>query len=209
MKRLSVEEMNKILLEKIPLEERLRAVYLPIIAMDCACYLAEDLLAALRELRLENTKKVSRAIRGCIEGYRKDNLHAMRSDLYRSLSESTKDCYQWLSRDMTIYQLQYQQALLDRNLRFGLEAEKLVATAYVIRELVGLVLELDRSFSEGISDLLGKEINYVTEDNRYCLDMRKALNELFKVLNVPDDLRTVQTDMALKVFRNRLNSISI
>lgn len=46
-KKLSVEEMNKIVLEKIPLEERLRAVYLPIIAMDCACYLSEDLLTYL------------------------------------------------------------------------------------------------------------------------------------------------------------------
>ena len=110
-RKLSVEEMNKIILEKIPLEERLRAVYLPIIVMDCACYLSENLLLILRTLRLDDTKKTSRVIRSCVEGYRNDNYRIMRSDLYRDLSSSTKEFYNSLSRDITIYQIQYQQAL--------------------------------------------------------------------------------------------------
>lgn len=208
-RKLSVEEMNKIILEKIPLEERLRAVYIPIIAMDCACYLSEDLLTILRTLRLDNTKKTSRVIRECIEGYRKDNYYVMHSDLYRDLSNSTKQFYNSLSGDMTIYQLQYRQAMLDRKLSLSSEVEQLVSVAYIVRELVQFVLELDRQFSKRMSDLLGKNINYTTEDNHYCLDMVKALNGLFSVLKVPGDLRTDQTDNAFRVFKNRLNSVEI
>lgn len=178
-RKLSVEEMNKIILEKIPLEERLRAVYIPIIVMDCACYLSEDLLTILRTLRLDDTKKTSRIIRSCVEGYRNDNYRVMRSDLYQDLSNSTKEFYNSLSRDIIIYQIQYQQAMLDKGLRFGIEVEKLIAIAYIVRELVRFVLELDRNFSKRMSDLLGKEINYTTEDNHYCLEMIKALNGLF------------------------------
>lgn len=208
-RKLSVEEMNKIILEKIPLEERLRAVYIPIIAMDCACYLSEDLLTILRTLRLDNTKKTSRVIRECIEGYRKDNYYVMHSDLYQDLSNSTKEFYNSLSWDMTIYQLQYRQAMLDRKLSLSSEVEQLVSVAYIVRELVQFVLELDRQFSKRMSDLLGKNINYTTEDNHYCLDMVKALNGLFSVLKVPGDLRTDQTDNALRVFKNKLNSVEV
>lgn len=208
-RKLSVEEMNKIILEKIPLEERLRAVYIPIIVMDCACYLSEDLLTILRTLRLDDTKKTSRTIRSCVEGYRNDNYRVMRSDLYQDLSNSTKEFYNSLSRDIIIYQIQYQQAMLDKGLRFGIEVEKLIAITYIVRELVRFVLELDRNFSKRISDLLGKEINYTTEDNHYCLEMIKALNGLFDILKVPGDLRTNQTDMAFRVFKNKVNSIKI
>ena len=208
-RKLSVEEMNKIILEKIPLEERLRAVYIPIIVMDCACYLSEDLLTILRTLRLDDTKKTSRTIRSCVEGYRNDNYRVMRSDLYQDLSNSTKEFYNSLSRDIIIYQIQYQQAMLDKGLRFGIEVGKLIAVAYIVRELVRFVLELDRNFSKRMSDLLGKEINYTTEDNHYCLEMVKALNGLFDILKVPGDLRTNQTDMAFRVFKNKVNSIKI
>lgn len=208
-RKLSVEEMNRIILEKIPLEERLRAVYIPIIVMDCACYLSEDLLTILRTLRLDDTKKTSRTIRSCVEGYRNDNYRVMRSDLYQDLSNSTKEFYNSLSRDIIIYQIQYQQAMLDKGLRFGIEVEKLIAVAYIVRELVRFVLELDRNFSKRMSDLLGKEINYTTEDNHYCLEMIKALNGLFDILKVPGHLRTNQTDMAFRVFKNKVNSIKI
>ena len=208
-RKLSVEEMNKIILEKIPLEERLRAVYIPIIVMDCACYLSEDLLTILRSLRLDDTKKTSRTIRSCVEGYRNDNYRVMRSDLYQDLSNSTKEFYNSLSRDIIIYQIQYQQAMPDKGLRFGIEVEKLIAVAYIVRELVRFVLELDRNFSKRMSDLLGKEINYTTEDNHYCLEIIKALNGLFDILKVPGYLRTNQTDMAFRVFKNKVNSIKI
>lgn len=208
-KRLSVEEMNKIILEKIPLEERLRAVYLPIIVMDCCCYLSEDLLLILRTLRLDNTKKASRVIRNCVDGYRSDNYRVMHYDLYKDLMASTKEFYNSLSRDMIIYQLQYRQALLNIGLHLNMEVEKLIVVAYIVRELVRFVLELDRKFSKRMSDLLGKDINYTTEDNHYCLEMIKAINGIFSVLKVPGNLRTDQTDMAFKVFKNRLNSVKI
>lgn len=107
-RKLSDGEMNKIILEKIPLEERLRAVYIPIIVMDWACYLSEDLLAILRTLRLDATKKTSRIIRSCIEGYRNDNYRVMRYGLYRNLSALTKEFYDSLSQNILIHRIQYQ-----------------------------------------------------------------------------------------------------
>lgn len=208
-RRLSAEEMNKIILEKVPLKERLRAVYLPIIAMDCACYLAEDLLTLMATLRLDITKKISRTIRSCVEGYRNDNWRVMRSDLYKSLSNATKEFYTSLSRDMIIYQIQYQQAMLDRKLPLKTQIAKMVAMSYIIRELVRFVVTLDRDFSKRVSDLLGKDVNYATEDNRYCLEIDKALNELLSIFGVPHDLSTYQTDMAFKVFKNKLYAIEV
>ena len=208
-RKLSVEEMNRIVLERIPLEERLRAVYLPIIVMDCACYLAEDLLEIMRTLRLEGTKRTSREIRSCVEGYRSDNYRVMRSDLYRDLEKFTKEFYESLSRDTIIYQIQYQQALLDKGLWLSIDMEKLVALSFIVREFLLFVLELDRNFSKRISDLLGKDIKYTTEDNRYCIRMIEAINGMLSLLGIPANLRTRQTDLAFKVFKNRLNSVKI
>lgn len=81
--------------------------------------------------------------------------------------------------------------------------------AYIVRELVRFVLELDSSFSKRISELLGKGINYTTEDNRYCLEMIQTLNGLFDILKVPGDLRTEHTDMAFRVFKSKINSVKV
>lgn len=208
-KKLSVEEMNKIVLEKIPLDERLRSVYLPIIAMDCACYLAEDLLVALKELSMSETKKTSRVIRSCIEGYRSDNRKAMQTTLYKDLSATTKEFYTSIAANMTIYWLQYKQAMLNMNLDISKAAQKTVALTYVTREIIRFVLDMDRMFSKRISELLGAGIKYTTEDNQYCLTLVEALGQVLKAVKVPDDLRTQHTDNAFRIFKNQINAVKI
>ena len=176
--------------------------------MDCACYLTEDLLSVLRCLRMDVTKKPCRALNACVEGYRKDNCRVMRSDLYNNLTKYTKEFYVSLSKDMTIYRMQYQQALLDRRITTSVEVEQIVARTYVIRELVRFVLALDRKFSRRMSDLLGRDITYTTEDNHYCVEMINTLTQMLRALGIPLDLETHQTDMAFKVFIScRMNMV--
>lgn len=212
-RKMSTEEMNKLVLERVPLEERLRAVYLPIIAMDCACYLADDLLVVMGKAQLDSTKKISRTLRSSVEGYRSDNQRVMRSDLYKNLTNSTRGFYNSLSQDMLVHQIQYQQALLDRKLYFTEGVTKIVALSYIVRKIVRFVLELDRDFSKRISDLLGKEVTYTTEDNHHCVAMENALSQMLKVLDFEnvglDSLETYQTDMSFKVFKNKLNNVKI
>lgn len=209
-RKMTSEEMNKLILERVPLEERLQAVYLPIVTMDCACYLAEDLLSTMREARLPATKPMSRSLRNCIEEYRADNRNIMHSTLYTNLTKSTKEFYDSLSQNMLIHQVQYQQAMLARKLEFSVEASKMVALTHIVRKLVRFVLELDRNFSHRISELLGSNIHYRTEDNKHCLEMEKILSSILVALNVEMfDLETTQTDLAFKVFKNKLSSMKI
>lgn len=212
-RKMSPEEMNKLILERVPLEERLRAVYLPIIAMDCACYLADDLLSVMGKVQLDSTKKISRVLRSSVEGYRADNQRVMRSDLYKNLTNSTREFYNSLSQDMLVHQIQYQQALLDRKLYFTEGVTKMVALSYIVRKIVHFVLELDRNFSKRVSDLLGEGITYTTEDNHHCIEMEKALNQMLKVLDFGkfglDSLETHQTDMSFKVFKNKLYKVKV
>lgn len=209
-KKLSIEEMNKIVLEKIPLDERLRSVYVPIIAMDCACYLVDDLLLILKAQRKYDTRKNSRGIRACSEGYRKDNYKVMHSDLYNDLAKTTKEFYDTLSTDFFLYKLQYGQALLNRKMHLDtLEEENIMTFAYVIRDIARCVLDYDRQFSKRISDLLGKDIHYTTEDNEHCLNLVKEMNKLLDLLEVPKDLSTPHTEMALSIFKNKLKTVKI
>lgn len=209
-RKLSVEEMNKIILEKIPLEERLRSVYVPVIAMDCACYLVDDLLLILKTQRKYDTRKNSRGIRACSEGYRRDNYTVMRSDLYEDLSKTTKEFYNSLSVDFYIYRLQYGQALLNRFLHLDtLEEKNIMTFAYIIRDISRYVIELDQQFSNRISELLGKDIHYTTEDNEYCKNLITEMNKLLDLLGVPKDLSTPHTEMALSIFKNKLKAVQI
>ena len=209
-KRLSVEEMNKIVLERIPLEERLRSVYLPIIAMDCACYLVDDLLVTLKSQRKHDTRKNSRGLRACSEGYRGDNYSVMRSELYQNLSETTKGFYNSLATDMFIYQLQYGQALLNRRMHLDtLEEERIMTLSYIIRDIAQYVIALDREFSRRISDLLGKNIHYTTEDNGHCKQLIVETNKLLDLLGVPKDLSTPNTELSLNIFKNKLKGVKI
>lgn len=209
-RKLSVEEMNKIVLEKIPLEERLRSVYFPIIAMDCVCYLVDDLLPILKEQRKYDTRKNSRGLRACSEGYRKDNYNVMGSDLYKNLIDTTRECYNSLDMSMYIYRLQYRQALLNRKMHLDtLEEENIMTYSYIIRDIARYVIELDREFSKRISDLLGKDIHYTTEDNGHCKNLIAEANKLLDLLDVPKDLSTPNTILALNIFKNKLKGVKI
>ena len=210
MRQLTSEEMNKLILERVPLEERLKAVYLPIIAMDCACYLSEDLLTVMSETKLESTKKMSRLIRNYVQTYREENKRIMQSKLYENLTNSTKDFYKSLSQNMLIHKIQYRQAILSRGLDFSEGVTQMIATAYVVRKLVRFVLELDREFSNRISALLGNNIKYTTQDNQHCIGLDKVLSEMLDILDVSQfDLETSQTEMAFKVFKNKLHTVKI
>ena len=210
MKQLTFEEMNRIILERVPLEERLKAVYLPIIAMDCACYLSDDLLAVMGAAKLDCTKKLSRIIRDYVQMYRDDNKRVMHSNLYENLTQSTRAFYNSLSQNMLIHKVQYRQAMLDRGLSFDENVTQMVALAYIIRKLVRFVVELDREFSSKISCLLGSGINYTTEDNRCCIELEKALTQMLDALSVSQfDLENSNTEMAFKVFQNKLHTVKI
>lgn len=211
-RKLSAEEMNQVILERVPLNERLRAVYIPLIAMDCACYVGEDLLQSLRELKLDATKKISRGLKECIEGYRKDNYQVMRSDLYKKLENFTKDFYSSIMKDLLILQLQFQQALLDKGISISPELSRLVALFQMVRMMVRYVITLDRRFSGRISELLGDRINYVTEDNHYCLRILSVTSSFRGSIGVSwstSDIISDKIEMAFKVYTNKLNQIEI
>lgn len=209
-KKLSTEEMNKIILERVPLEDRLQAVYLPIVVMDCACYLIEDLLTTMGAAKLSATKPMSRRLRSCVEGYRADNKKVMHSTLYENLTTHTKKFYKSLSQNTLIHQIQYQQAMLSRHLEFSVEVSKMIALTHIIRKLVTFVIELDKEFTEKVSSLLGPKVHYSTADNAICVDVNKTLSQMLTVLGVEQFyLETSQTDMAFQVFKNKLHSLKI
>ena len=211
-RKASIEEMNKIILEKVPLDERLRAVYIPLIAMDCACYVGEDLLQSLREIRLDGTKKISRELRECIEGYRKDNYYVMHSDLYKRLENFTKEFYSSIMKDLYILQLQFQQALLDEGVYISTDLSRLTALFCMVRKMIGYVIDLDRKFSKRMSDLLGAQINYTTEDNQYCVRILAATKSFQDTIGISlsaAELASEKIEMAFRVYTNKLNQIDV
>lgn len=208
-RELSSNEMNRIILEKVPLDERLKAVYIPLIVTDCACYVGEDLLSSMRILKLSSTKKFSRTIRECIDGYRKENYYIMHSDLYRYLEKFTKSFYAEEIHDILILQLQYQQQMLNIRINTSAEKSRLLALAYIIKRLLVYVMIIDRQFSDRVSKLLGDEVIYTTEDNHYCKTMLESINGVLSVFSAPTELNSDKIDMAFKVFENKLNQIKV
>lgn len=212
LRKMSIEEMRNLVLEKVPLEERMRSVYIPLIAMDCACYLGEDLLQTLRELKLDSTKKLSREIKQCIEGYRRDNYMVMRSDLYKRLENFTETFHNGVKNLLVILQWQYQQEMTKRGVKLSADIRKIISFACALKKMIQYVIDLDRSFSKRISDLLGDDIHYTTEDNRYCVRMINAINSLQGSLDIPSDLMdmtSVNVENEFRAYTNKLNQLKL
>lgn len=207
---LSVEMMNKILLEKVPLKMRMEAVYVPLVVMDCACYLADDLLILLAQARYDGTKKSSRAIREYVQNYRSDNRTVMHSDLYKNLSEFTKGFYNSVCKDITIWGLQYQQELLNRKIYLDTMRSKLVALCCVIQRLASYMLALDRHYSDEIQKLLGHGIIYTIQDNPNAMGIVRETDNLMSALGIVPtafDKVSANINTAFKVFENKLKQI--
>lgn len=209
-RKMSAEEMNQLLLQKVPFKERMDAVYIPIIAQDCACYLCEDVIRLLRELKMSETKKSCRELDTCIREYREGNRKAMTFELFEDLQKKSKDVYEWIATDMFIYILQYTQTLYNKGFKtFNQQQLKVISEAYVVRQILTYVIQLDRDFSKKISSFLPIEVHYHTEDNGYSVRMIKALTDIFKAFKTPDDLDSTNIQLSYKVFQNRMHQCHI
>lgn len=207
-KKLSVEEANKIILEKVPMEERLKSVYYPMIAMDCSLYILRECLAQIRAMGSSKTKKPYRELVECDENYCKDNYNAMQPTLFKKFTEQTKELYKIWSTDFVIFCIQYSQALLSKNINVNSQVAMIAALACVVKRINMYVVNLDRSFSNRISELLGKGITYQTSDNGYSLRIIKAIDDLLEVLGVPY-IETTHTELAMKVLDVKLKGTNV
>lgn len=207
-KKLSVEEANKIILEKVPMEERLKSVYHPMIAMDCSLYILRECLAQIRTMGSSKTKKPYRELIECDKSYCNDNYNAMQPTLFKKFTEQTKGLYKIWSNDFVIFRIQYSQALFDKNIEVSKQVAMIAALACVVKRINMYVVSLDRSFSNRISELLGKGITYQTSDNGYSLRIIKAVDDLLEVLGVPY-IETTQTELAMKVLDVKLKATNV
>lgn len=210
-RKLSVDEMNQLLLEKVPFKERMDAVYIPIVAQDCACYLCEDVIRMLRELKMSCTRKACRELDTSIKEYRDDNRRVMgiHDGLFDDVQKKSKAVYDWISQDMYIHIIQYTHELYHRGIDLGTEVTKVISEAYVVRKILRYVIQLDRDFSTKLSSYLPLDVHYQTYDNKYCVRMDKALTSLFKEFNTPDPLDSANIQISYKVFQNRLRQYHI
>lgn len=210
-RQMSVDEMNQLLLEKVPFKERMDAVYIPIVAQDCACYLCEDVIRMLRELKMSCTRKSCRELDTSIKEYRDANRRAMNihAGLFEDMQRKSKAVYDWIGQDMYIHVLQYSQELYNRGVDLGPVVTKVISEAYVVRKILRYVLQLDRDFSAKISSYLPFDVKYQTDDNEYCVRMDKALTSLFEEFNTPDPLDSVNIQLSYQIFQNRLKQYHI
>lgn len=209
MKRLSENEMFQIVLERVPLEERLKSVYVPIIAMGCALYLVEDLLSLLRTVKFDKTKKSSRIITEASKNYVRSNNTVMTKELQDILKEKVDTFYSGVSKDLTILGLQYAQALLDKGLQKPSSESMILNYAYTIKVVVSLITRMDREFSKRISDILGKDIVYKTEDDGNCIRLLEGIDKLILSLDAPLELDSSRIELATKIVTIKLNNLNI
>lgn len=207
-KKLSVEEANKIILEKVPMEERLKSVYYPMIAMDCSLYILRECLEQIRNMGSSKTKNTYRELMECAKNYCNDNYSAMQPALFKKFTEQTEELYKIWSTDFGIFRIQYSQALYNKNINVSSQIAMIATLACVVKRINIYVVNLDRSFSNRISELLGKGITYQTSDNGYSLRIIKAIDALLEVLGVPY-IETTNTELAMKVLDVKLKATKI
>lgn len=206
--KLSPAEMAKIVADTTPINDRLRATYLPMVAQDCALRLCEDLVATFISRGRSTTKKCCRELKSASTEYNLAIAKAMGPQLYEYFKEQSKQQYEKIATDMVIYQLSFSQALLDKHVNAEPTMRQLVCKMYVIRRIIEYTLQLDRDFSKKLSDLLPLDIHYTTDDNECCVRIEKALKDLTILLGYPADLSSVNIELSYKVFNNRIMSIT-
>lgn len=207
-RQLSPTEMAEIVANTIPINDRLRATYLPMVAQDCALRLCEDLVSTFIAEGRSTTKKCCRELKAASTEYNLAVAKAMGPKLYADFKEQSRQQYEKIITDMAIYQLSFSQALLDQHINAEPTMRQLICKMYVIRRIIAYTLKLDRDFSKQLSDLLPLEIHYTTDDNECCVRIEKALKDLTILLGYPADLSSVNIELSYKVFNNRIMSIT-
>ena len=206
--KLTKEEFTRVMAAKVPLELRLKSVYIPIILMHPICDIVNVVLDKFAELKRGETKAVCRKTRECIKTYEDGNMHVMPWNLYIRLGEMGNEFLSNLGKYLEISQYTYLNRILNVELTTR-TVERAMCVCYVILDMLKYILQYERESSKEIQRLIGKEITYVTEDNPFVLELMKYIFEILGTYKAPKSISDTNTQLSYRIFKAQVEKIDI
>ena len=205
--QVSPERMNEILKKEIPLELRLKSVYIPIFTLNCAFITVSHILSLLRQLKSDDTKHSYRKLGGGGGVWRKNNLDEMGDKMYECVSTNSKNLYDRLNDDLSMFEIQYSMVLNKYN--FTRIENKILSKCYMVYQMLGYVLVLDKKYCKQFNEILGGSIDYQIEEDELVLKLRELVSDIVWSLGgmKPDDVYNNNIGLSFQIFKNAIDNI--
>lgn len=210
MKQLTQQEMNKVLLERVPLEDRLRFTYIPLYLTEVATIMVVDVLDKLAELRFTETKKICQSLRMLIRNVDKDRYQQMGKSLYDICHTKASEIKRALDYSLTVYRNSYWTYL--RNLsspNFSPDETDILSRTFVATRILGYITEYDRWAISQIKEYVSNDFTYTASPDPYPISLRNHLIQLICAFKANPVWETDNTELSYQVFKNKVTSIDI
>ena len=204
MNGISVEEMNRILYEKVPLEDRLRSVYVPLTLMLCIGRMIDGLTTLMRLMRRDEPKEFYRGIKSVMESMEKEYIQTMNERLYSFIKRYADNFFLAFMDDFVVYQLSYINLLKEN---YDEDFRSIGARAYILKVFTKYVIQYDRDSTKMIQKYIGNAFHYVTQDDKNCTRILELVDTFFSKFGMDPNLASNNTEMSYNVFRNRVKNI--
>lgn len=210
MKQLTQQEMNRILLERVPLEDRLRFTYIPLYLTEVATIMVVDVLDKLVELRFTETKKICQSLRMLIRNVDKDRYQQMGKSLYDICHTKALEIKGALDYNLTVYRNSYWTYL--RNLdspKFSSDEVDILSRAFVVTRMLKYITEYDRWAISQIREYVSNDFTYIAFPDPYPISLHNDVIKLICAFEANPVWETDNTELSYQVFKNKVTSIDI
>lgn len=212
----SPQEINQVMLEKVSLEDRLKAVYIPTILLDMCCILSEQLLGMLGAQKYSATRELSKGLKNAIDDYKDSNMKVMGVKLFYAVQRKSRNFFNSILRHIQIMNFSYNGELLHKNdicvqgRGGGKMALQILSMCFVCRTILEYVIQYDRESANKIQNALEKDhIQYRVEDNVFCVAILNYIKDIIRAFDGPVTLSNVHIEMSYEIFKKEVNLIDI
>ena len=212
-RKLSNTDMNKVIMEKIPIKSRVDSVYLPIFAIN----IAEDAYKTLHDdliiIGNKETREFDRQISNTFRRYHASNMKAMGGELYCCVMRNSESLFKTIRQTLSTMRIQCYREMQKQDLEICKDRLKTetIAECAMIDCIMEYVRTTDRFYAEQFQKLIGDRYRYEIKKDvdieliSHCLkDIAMITGDVYL-----DRIESKDIDTSKRIFATQMNSLNI
>ena len=212
-RKLSNTDINKVIMEKIPIKSRIDSVYLPIFAI----FIAEDAYKTLHDdliiIGNKETREFDRQISNTFRRYQASNMKAMGGELYCCVMRNSEKLFQSIRQTLSTMRRQFYREMQRQDMAICSDRLKTetVAECAMIDCIMGYVMTTDSFYAAQFQKLIGDKYRYEVKKDvdidliSHCLkDIAMVIGDVFI-----DRIGSKDIDTSKRIFATQMNSLNI
>lgn len=204
---LTLNETNRVIEHRVPMEMRIKAVYIPILSSFVAMRKFQQAVDILTRLRPQTVKKIIRRMKDTISEYDMDIYRQMKPELYGQIQRVVdtimipqgSTCFSNAGVFLNIFDNTLYSEAEEQDASYEDLTDVVVKMLGGI-ELCKYIMDFDREYANYINEACGKMVTYTYKEDKHIKSLMEDAIWLVDVIDLPELLTPRALEARDKLF---------